>query len=45
MTKITGANYNKQGVGTVFPTEMGGWSSQTIPFLERDVKFSFTLLW
>jgi len=34
MTKITGSNFNKQGVGTVFPTEMGGWSSQTIPFLE-----------
>ncbi|MAO24394.1 MAG: hypothetical protein CMJ25_26920 [Phycisphaerae bacterium] len=34
MTKITGANYNKQGVGTVFPTEIGQWSSQTIPFLE-----------
>jgi len=34
MTKTTGANYNKQGVGTTFPTEIGSWSSQTIPFLE-----------
>ena len=34
MTKTTGAVFNKQGVGSTFPTEMGQWSSQTVPFLE-----------
>jgi hypothetical protein len=31
MTKTTGANFNKQGFATTFPTEIGEWSSQTVP--------------
>lgn len=31
MTKTTGAVFNKQGFGTTFPTQIGEWSSQTVP--------------